>query len=155
MVPLLESPVMLHERQYIIGDEYEITDFKTSGKGWTNRYLLFFKTIWHSSTKGASVAFDIKTPNAGKYDLYYWVEKPSGNTSLASKATAKIEATGGIGGAVTYEGEIDMSSSEGYVYFGRYELAAPDGSGQATITVTNSEGNGCLPAVKIKAVEVY
>jgi len=87
--------------------------------------------------------------------LYYWVEKPSGSTSLASKAAAKIEITGGISGAATHNADIDMSITGGYVYFGRYELVAPDGTGYATVTVTNSEGDGCLSAVKVKAVAVY
>ena len=147
---LIPSPVFLYERQNIIGNEYEITSFKMNGSGWTNT-----NKIWNTSNVGDSVTFDIQTPNAGTYDLYYWVEKPSGSTSLVSKASAEIEITGGISGASTHNTEIDMSTTGSYVYFGRYEIVAPDGTGYATVTVTNSEGNGCLPAVKVKALEVY
>jgi len=147
---LLPMPIFLYERQNIIGDEYEITSFEVNGSGWTNT-----NAIWHTANIGDSVTFNVQTPNAGTYDLYYWVEKPSGSTSLASKAAAKIEITGGISGAATHNADIDMSITGGYVYFGRYELVAPDGTGYATVTVTNSEGDGCLSAVKVKAVAVY
>ena len=153
--PLMEV-VRPYERQYIVGEEYEFTSFERNGSGWTNKYFWgILSDIWNTSTTGDSAEFTITAPSSGSYDLYYYVQTPKSGAALASSASVEIETLGGISGGNSYTTQMSMDVTDTYVYIGRYTLTAADNTAWGTVTVTNSVGDGCLPAVKMKAVRVY
>ena len=98
-------------------------------------------------TQDDSAVFTVTTEAAGMYDVYYYADE----SSTASSADVKFLNAGGVAGGEAYVTTLDLSSKGGYVFIGRYNITAPDGSGIATITVTPNDGT--LSLGKIKAIE--
>ena len=120
---------------------YKITVYDDAGLSETVTFKVVYQNVEYSAV------FTVTTEAAGMYDVYYYADE----SSTASSADVKFLNAGGVAGGEAYVTTLDLSSKGGYVFIGRYNITAPDGSGIATITVTPNDGT--LSLGKIKAIE--
>ncbi len=143
--PIMQRAAVISERKYIENVPYEFSDFEI-GNGW----ILNSDNTYISSAADSSATLNIQTKNAADYDFYYYLETTDG---IGKAAEITINVTGGATGGSTYKTTIDFSNAKaGWIWFGKFPLLNPDGTGGCELTVRSLDAN--VPLKAIRAVEV-